>query len=128
MTSAKEPVTSYDWKQVTGRTVERLRAQKVKPCPPAIVRLAQQSWDRGEIKQWHAPTVEIAAEFAAHLKNAGPHTVPETSMSVVINPDPDGKFGEKTTDLDVSWKAGAKRGRPAAGTNSDSTDGDEGGA
>lgn len=118
---AEEAKTSIDWSEVTGRTVERLRAPKIVPVPEAIVRLAQESFNGKPDKNnperllhvlsHEFKTVEIAAEFARLMKKAGAHTTPRSSVSVVINPDPEGKFGQPTTDKDVSWKAGQPRGR-----------------
>jgi hypothetical protein len=112
----------FDWAEVTGRTVERLRAPKIVPVPDAIVAAAQRSWDGvtdGD-KTLHVmlhefPTAEVAKEFARLVKKAGAHTTPRTSVSAVINPDPKGEvFDEPTTDRHVSWKAGKPRGRQAS--------------
>jgi hypothetical protein len=110
-----------EWGEVTGRYVERLRARKIAPIPPSIVAAAQASLDgkpdpKHEGKLLHVmthefSTVERAADFFRLVKKAGEHTSPPCSVSAVINPDPEGKFGNPTTDKDVSWKAGARRGR-----------------
>lgn len=107
----------FDWAEITGQAVKRLKKRKVKPCPAPIVRQAQRSWDGvpnpendGEllhVLEHVFPTEERAAEFAGHMRNAGAHTVPPTSVSALIDPDEDG-----STRL-VRWRAGARRGAQA---------------
>jgi len=116
---AEQEVTekpSYNWGEVTGKVVERLRAPKVVPVDPAIVRQAQRSWDgvqhpddpEGELR--HVLSHEfasdaMAAEFARLIRKAGDHTKPQTSVSAVIDPQNSGNLRE------VNWKAGSRRGR-----------------
>ena len=110
-------VPEYDWTEVTGRAVKRLRAAKVVPVPEAIVRQAQLSYDgeadaeTGEILHNRAhrfPSDEVAAEFARLIRHAGAHTKPETTVRPVIDP-------MRTGDLrTVSWRAGQKRGPKSA--------------
>lgn len=123
----------FNWDEVTGRTVERLRAPKVTPVPEAIIKQAQRSWDgvpdaENPEKLLHVllhefPNADVAKEFARLVKKAGAHTTPRCSVSAVINPDPEGKLGMvtdeegnplPTTDRHVSWKAGRPRGRQSA--------------
>jgi hypothetical protein len=103
-----EESTGYDWSEITGRTTERLRAAKVRPCDPAVVKAAQLSYDEGTARDHQFRSEKEAAAFAAEMKKAGPHTVPQTSVSVVIDPD-----NTDNTRL-VAWKAGARRGKKAA--------------
>lgn len=107
----------FNWEHVTGSAVERLRAPKITPVPAPIVKLAQQSWDGvkkdGEVRhvlrhQFKEGEEARAEAFAKLMKKAGPHTVPPTSVSVVVDPDENGNT------LLVAWKAGARRGRGAA--------------
>lgn len=112
MTDAVSP-QAYDWGEVTGRFVQRLRAAKVEPVPDSIVKQAQLSWDGEEIdgevrhvREHTFRTDEMAAEFARLIKKAGKHTTPETSVTAVIDPDNDGNLRK------VSWRAGARRGKP----------------
>lgn len=106
----------FDWSGITARPAVRLQKEKIKDVPKSIVKHAQDSYDgvmhQGELRHvlvHEFPNEELAAQFAKHMKNAGPHTTPETSISVVIDPDAD---GNKRL---VSWRAGKRRGRKAAG-------------
>lgn len=104
----------YNWGEVTGRAVRRLKAPKIVPVPEAIVRQAQRSWDgvpdpENEGGKLHVLEHDFkddakAAEFAKLMKKAGDHTTPVTSVSAVIDPEND---GSKSV---VRWKAGARRG------------------
>lgn len=110
--------TDEDWGDITAKPAERLKARPVKPVPPAIVRHAQRSYEGvphpdDENKTVHVLThtfdsEEKAEAFAKHMKNAGDHTTPPTSVSVAV--DPDGTGDKKT----VAWRAGKRRGRGAA--------------
>lgn len=105
----------FDWKDVGGRFVERLRDPKVIPVPAPIVRQAQRSLDgeadpKREGKLLHNmshefPNKEMAAAFAKHMKNAGAHTEPRSSVSVVI---------DEHDERIVKWKAGKRRGATPA--------------
>lgn len=114
-TEAQAKAPEYDWEKVGGRFVERLRDPKVIPVPAAIVRQAQRSYD-GEADPNHEgkllhnmshefPNKEMAAAFAKHLKNAGAHTQPPSSVSVVI---------DEHDERIVRWKAGKRRGASPA--------------
>jgi len=114
MADAKE----FDWSKVSGRAVQRLRAPKVPPVPTPIVALAQKSWDgvvdddnpEGEklhVLRHEFGDKEVAESFAKLIKKAGYHTTPNTTVTVVFDPDDDGH------ELLVAWRAGAKRGKRA---------------
>lgn len=116
--------TAIDWTKITGKNVERLRASKVTPVPGHIVKLAQESYTSGTNKEVDFAAlvkdadkaVATAAEFAKHMRNAGNHTTPPTSVSVVIGPEDFDERGEriKLADTVVRWKAGKRRGKAAA--------------
>jgi hypothetical protein len=106
---------AYDWAELSGKAVKRLRAPKVTPVPEPLVAIAQQSWDGVpdpedaeellHVLQFTLSSEETAAEFAKLMRKTGEHTKPMTSVTVVI--DPEGT-GDKNT---VSIKAGTRRGR-----------------
>jgi hypothetical protein len=108
------PMTDEDWEDVEGQAVERLRTPKPVAVPASIVRQAQRSYDENANmeKSFYTedgePNPERAAKFAKHMKNAGLHTDPHTSLSVFIDPDNNG-----STHV-VTWKAGGRRGRAAS--------------
>jgi hypothetical protein len=125
-----EAKVEYDWSDVTGHAVERLRKPKITPVPDKVRELAQASWDGVAAKgKDGSPKLDgegnpvllhnlrhrfgsdaEAAAFAKLVKKAGPHTTPRTSVSAVIDPD-------DTKDLrTVAWRAGQPRGRQAATT------------
>jgi hypothetical protein len=107
--------TEFDFSGVQASAVQRLKPKKVVPVPPSIVKLAQQSYDGvagDDDTQLHVlehkfDSEERAAKFAAHMRHAGDHTQPITSVTALI--DPDGS-GDKRI---VRWRAGARRGRGA---------------
>lgn len=117
----------YDWSDVTGSAVQRLRKPKVAPVPDKVRELAQRSWDGVPHVKDGKPVLDNdgkpvllhvlrhrfgsdaeAAAFAKAIKKAGPHTTPLTSVSAVIDPDDTGDLRT------VSWRAGAPRGRKPA--------------
>lgn len=127
---ADQPPTppAFDWGAVSGRRVENLRAPKIPDVPEAIVALAQASYDGTPVLQEDGKTpvldeegnkvlghvmeydfgpdnVAMATEFAKHMKNAGLHTEPLSSVSVAPDPENDGRAHV------VRWKAGARKGR-----------------
>lgn len=120
---ADEAKEAYNWDEITGQTVERLRATKVEPVDEGIVKQAQRSWDgvpskKDPSKLLHVlrhefPDEDTAKFFARKVKKAGAHTKPRTSVSAVINPDPEGEFGPPTNDRVVAWRAGKPRGPKA---------------
>lgn len=102
---SQESKPAFDWNAVTGHQTDRLRAPKVTPVDPAIVKQAQRSWDEGTVLGHEFPSQEIAAEFARLIKKAGDHTTPQTSVSAVPDPNREGNLRL------VHWRAGARRGR-----------------
>jgi hypothetical protein len=103
------------WDAVAPVFTGRLRAPR-KPERPSdgAIRMAQKSYDghtpEGEDVTLHAIThrfgsVEEAEIAAAELKRAGAYTEPETTVSVLFDPE---NTGDKRV---LRWKAGAKRGR-----------------
>lgn len=114
---------TMDWSKITGKTVERLRASKVTPVPAHIVSLAQASYAQGANKEVDFAllikdadkALATAAEFGKHMRNAGNHTTPPTSVSVVIGPEDTDENGAriKLPDTVVRYKAGKRRGKAA---------------
>jgi hypothetical protein len=123
-----------------------LKETKVEPVPDAIVKLAQRSLDgephpKDDSLIMHAMNItfespERAEAFAAHMRNAGPHTTPMSSITVVVDPErqkvpqigadgqpvtKDGKTvmvpGEPVNPSKVAWRAGTRRGKAPAGSN-----------
>lgn len=101
-----EYMTDEDWGAYEAGFVEKLRAEKTEPVPEPIIRLAQQSRngqqhpDNPELVK-HAMHVELDTEakaqaFAKHMRNAGAHTTPPSSITVIV--DPDRKKVQATTD------------------------------
>lgn len=129
-------MADYDWGELNGKAVERLRASKIVPVPPALVKQAQRSWDgvdgpggtklhvirydflpnfshvKDEAKRREQATAKAAA-FAKLMRKAGDHTTPRTSVTVVIDPD-HVKDGDPEQPWIVAWKAGKRRGRSGA--------------
>jgi|SRR5215469_3356063 len=115
----------YNWEGISGSAVEKLRKPKITPVPEHIVKLAQRSYSgvpdpKHEGKLLHVLRHEFKPgdekrrdEFARLMKKAGPHTKPETSVSVVVDPDNEGNVNL------IAWRAGEKRGRK--GGNGDTT-------
>lgn len=110
-----DPQDSFDWDNVNGKASDYLRAPKVVPVPAGIVAAAQKSFDGEEVngevlhhRRHRFQSDKMAEAFAAHMKNAGLHTTPHTSISVAIDPD---NTGDKRV---VSWYATKRRGRGAA--------------
>lgn len=122
----------FDWSGLTGQTVARIKEQKVVPVPEAIVRAAQRSLDGvphptiagrvDHILEHEFKTPEEAAQAAKLLKKAGAHTVPQSSVRVVIDP-----YSEASDPADprkphplagntkiIRWKAGGKTGAKSA--------------
>ena len=134
---------SNEWDNLNAAFVTTLREQKVEPVPEPIVKLAQRSFDGvthpdDPNSKLHAMQMEFetearAAAFAKHMRNAGPHTKPPSSITVVIDPQrgkvakvEDGKEvlnesgkpvmvpGPAVNPRLVAWRAGARRGRAAS--------------
>lgn len=132
------------WAGLEATFVTKLRETKTEPVPDEIVKLAQRSLtgiDQNGTKlhamQLEFETAERATAFAKHMRNAGPHTDPASSISVVIDPErrkvqdttADGKprFNDegKAVMVDgpavnpklVAFRAGPRRGKaPANGS------------
>lgn len=100
-----EAPIEFDFSELQAVTVDRLKAKKVVPVPASIVKLAQQSFDAESVLELSLGSVERAAAFANHMKNAGDHTTPISSLTVVIDED------DKSV---VRWRAGKRRGRTSA--------------
>lgn len=105
----------FAWDNVNGKASDYLRAPKVVPVPAGIIAAAQLSFDGEEVngevlhhRRHRFASVEMAEAFAAHLKNAGLHTTPHTSISIAVDPD---NNGDRRT---VAWYATKRRGRGAA--------------
>lgn len=132
-----------DWDGLEAQFVTTLREQRVEPVPEPIVKLAQKSLDgithpqNPEAKlhsmQLTFDTAAKAIAFERHMKNAGLHTTPQSSITVVRDPErgkvqqmQDGQPvvndkgkpvmvpGPAVNPNKVAWRAGARRGRAAA--------------
>jgi hypothetical protein len=105
----EQPVLpDFNWDGITAEPTERLKKRKVVPVPASIIKQAQRSYDGVDGKHvlhYTFPTEEIAAAFVKHMRNAGEHTTPPTSVSAAIDPD---ETGDKRH---VAWRAGKRRGR-----------------
>lgn len=112
--------TEFDFGEIEGQAVERLRAAKVEPVPDSIVKLAQLSLDgvphpQDAEKRLHVRTHQFKPgeeakrdAFVKHMRNAGMHTNPVSSVTVVTDPD------RNDNHLKVSWRAGKRRGRASS--------------
>jgi hypothetical protein len=107
--------TEYDWSEINGVTVDRLRAPKTVPVPEPIVKQAQRSVDGDpkELKNTLAlehrfETEEKAVQFAKFMKKAGALTKPVATMLVVVDPLHEGD------PLRIRWQASKRRGRATA--------------
>lgn len=122
---------NFDFKELTGRTVARIKEPKVVEVPEAIKRAAQRSLDGvphptiagrvDHVLEHEFASEEMAAAAAKALKKAGPWTTPQSSVRVVIDPysdaqDPDNPAkphplaGNKKI---IRWKAGGRTGAKA---------------
>jgi hypothetical protein len=104
----------FDWSGVNGQAVERLRAPKIPDVPKEIVAMAQRAYDgvkdpkSGEmfhVLSHRFGSDEQAAAFAKHVKNAGHHTTPLSTVTAVIDPM---NTGDNRL---VHWQGGKRRGR-----------------
>jgi hypothetical protein len=134
-----------EWDGLEAQFVTKLREDRVEPVPAPIVRLAQLSLDGTKhpddaelvlhAMQREFETPERALAFAKHMKNAGPHTNPPSSVTVAVDPNrpkvqarnsetgellfkdngkPDMVPGDPVNPRLVAWRAGARRGRATA--------------
>lgn len=132
-----------EWSGLEARFVTSLRDTRVEPVPEPIVKLAQRALDGAPHpddpeKTVHAmeitfETPEKAQAFARHMRNAGLHTTPKSSITVVVDPESvkvakldesgqpvfneAGKAvmvpGAPVNPAKVAWRAGLRRGRSA---------------
>jgi hypothetical protein len=109
-------LNDFDWSDVQAQAVQRLREPKRPPRPPEVfVNLVQESYvgrvdqqnpdgERLHVLSHDFGTPERAAKAAGFLKDAGYHTSPAVSVTVVIDP-----YKEEQLSL-LRWKAGARKG------------------
>lgn len=105
--------SDFDFGAIQAKAVERMQGRKIVPVPEAIVNLAQESYTGTpgpngtilHVREFEFDTEERALKFAQHMKNAGDHTKPQTSVTVKIDPDDNGN--KKL----VRWRTGDRRGR-----------------
>jgi hypothetical protein len=134
-----------EWDDLQAEFVTTLREQRVEPVPEPIVKLAQRSLTGvrtgpdEDNPVMHAMQLTFdseakAAAFAKHMRNAGMHTSPVSSITVVVDPER-GKVPSVTADGEavlngdgkpvmvpgpavnpckVAWRAGQRRGRGSA--------------
>lgn len=130
-----------DWDGLKAEFVTTLREQTVQPVPDAIVKLAQKSLDGNPHpsdpnQKLHVMRIKFESEaranaFAAHMRNAGLHTTPQSSILVTVDPDrprvpklqANGEpelseagrvvkvLGAPVDPTVVQWKSGQRRGR-----------------
>lgn len=137
-------MSDFDFSKMTAEVTTRLREPRIPAVDAAIVRQAQRAVDGAEFSDgkpqktyaltYTFPSPEIAVLFAKGMRNAGHHTNPKCSLSVVINPDnaiKRDKDGQPELDsagkeqgthkglCTVSWQAGARRGAKPATAASD---------
>lgn len=113
--------SGYNWEAFEAVTVERLREPKVQPVPAGIIKQAQRAVTgvtapNGEVMhtlEYEFPAKELAIEFAKHMKHAGQHTNPVSTITVLVDPQGVAKGSEVNPNL-VRWQAGKRRGRAAA--------------
>lgn len=136
--------TANEWGDLEAQFTTKLRDVRTEPVPEPIIKLAQKSLngqphpDDPERKlhamQLEFDTPEKAAAFAKHMRNAGLHTKPPSSVTVIIDPErgtvqdknEDGSPkvndkgkpvmvpGDPVNPRKVAWRAGQRRGRAVA--------------
>jgi hypothetical protein len=92
-------MVEQEWGGLEATFTTSLRETKVEPVPGPIVKLAQRSlegaphpeYPNDPDKKIHAMQLEFesaekAEAFAKHMRNAGPHTKPPSSITVVVDP------------------------------------------
>ncbi len=113
--AATEPAKGIAWDNVIPSFGSTLKPP-VKPAKPSdgAIRMAQRSYDGFthpeteevlHVMTHRFPTVEAADVAEDELKRSGAYTTPESTVSVVRDPD-----GEGDNRI-VRWRAGNKRGR-----------------
>jgi hypothetical protein len=119
----------FDWGTITAHAVEKLRQPKTPPAPPSqFIALAQRSYEgvtdprnsdgpRLHVLTFDFGTPERAQKAMKHLRDAGAHTTPPTSVRIVADPEREWtthpETGEKVWGPEVSpttlaWKAGSR--------------------
>lgn len=108
-------MAEYDWSELNGTVVERLRKPKIAPVPDPIIRQAQRSvdGDPANLKDTRSLHHVFKSEgerneFVKQMRKAGAHTRPLSTMTVIVDPDREG------IPLKVGWKAGKRRGKAPA--------------
>lgn len=107
-----------EWGGLEAKFVTSLREVRVEPVPEPIVKLAQRALDGAPHpddpeRVIHAmeitfETPEKAAAFAKHMRNAGLHTKPLSSITVIQDPE-----SQKVAKLDDQGRAVVnENGRP----------------
>lgn len=104
----------FNWDGITAKTTDRLRKLKIPDVPAPIVEQAQRAYD-GVKDPKTGETLHIlshrfgsdaqAEAFAKHVRNAGYHTIPLSTITAVIDPM---DTGDKRL---VHWQGGKRRGR-----------------
>lgn len=130
-----------EWGGLEATFVTSLQETRVEPVPDPIVKLAQRALDGAPHptdpdKTIHAMEITFETEakaeaFARHMRNAGLHTTPKSSITVKIDPesqkvpklDENGQTvyndngravmvpGPPVNPRKVAWRAGLRRGR-----------------
>lgn len=130
-----------EWGGLEATFVTNLQETRVEPVPEPIVKLAQRALEGAPHpadpdKTIHSMEItfesaEKAAAFARHMRNAGLHTDPKSSITVVVDPESrkvpkldengqpvyteGGKAvmvpGPPVNPAKVAWRAGLRRGR-----------------
>lgn len=118
----------FDFGEMTGSVVARIKEAKVVDVPEPIKRAAQRSLDGvphptvagrvDHILEHEFATEAQAAQAAKYLKLAGPWTTPQSSVRAVIDPYSDASDPADPTKPHplagnkkiIRWKAGGKTG------------------
>lgn len=133
-----------DWGGLKAEFVTTLKEPVIQPVPDEIVKLAQRSLNgvphpTDPTQKMHVMRIKFESEaranaFAAHMRNAGLHTTPKSSVLVTIDPDrprvaklddngepvlsEKGRAvkvpGAPVDPTVVQWKSGERRGRAAS--------------
>jgi hypothetical protein len=133
-----------DWDDLEAQFVTTLREQRIEPVPEPIVKMAQKSLDGVQNpdnaeQKLHSMQLVFDSEgkataFARHMRNAGLHTNPPSSVTVIVDPertrvdqvDAEGNPvmndagnpvkvpGPPVNPCKVAWRAGKRRGRASS--------------
>lgn len=108
-------MTEFNWDELSGKTIERMRKPKTVPVPEAIIRQAQLSVDTDPtLTNCHARTFDFGADtaraeaFVKLMRRAGAHTKPESTIKVTLDPDGEGRQNK------IEWYARKRPGKRAA--------------